>query len=183
MKNFGFLLIAILASLTLTAQSYSVVPTASTLTIEGTSSLHDWEMEAEKMSGSADLSISGESVDVKQISFTVPVESLKSGKKAMDKNALKALKSDDHPSIKYTAEKVSSGANGLTADGYLELAGARKPVKVIAKPLVDGNSVTFAGSVPLKMTDFGMDPPTALLGTLKTGDDITIHFNVQYKSN
>jgi hypothetical protein len=28
------------------------------------------------------------------------------------------------------------------------------------------------------MTDFGIGPPTALLGTLKTGDDITIAYTL-----
>ena len=183
MKKFGFFLLSILVSITLGAQRFSVVPSSSSLMISGTSSLHDWEMEAEEMSGSAELSLSGEQVDVKQLSFSVPVSSLSSGKKAMDKNAFKALDMDNHPTIKYTAESVSAGAGGLTANGYLELAGSRKPLKVIAKPSVSGNTVTFEGSVDLKMTDFGMDPPTALLGTLKTGDDIVIHFTVQYKSN
>jgi hypothetical protein len=29
------------------------------------------------------------------------------------------------------------------------------------------------------MTDFKIDPPTALMGTMKTGDEITISFNVK----
>jgi hypothetical protein len=28
------------------------------------------------------------------------------------------------------------------------------------------------------MTDFGIDPPTALLGTLKTRDEVTVYFDV-----
>jgi hypothetical protein len=40
--------------------------------------------------------------------------------------------------------------------------------------------VNVKGIVPLKMTDFGVDPPTAMLGALKTGDDIKINYDFQF---
>jgi hypothetical protein len=30
------------------------------------------------------------------------------------------------------------------------------------------------------MTDYGVDPPTAVFGTIKTGDAIDINFNLNY---
>ena len=36
------------------------------------------------------------------------------------------------------------------------------------------------GAQQVKMTDYGVDPPTALFGVLKTGDAITISFNTTF---
>jgi hypothetical protein len=36
----------------------------------------------------------------------------------------------------------------------------------------------ISGSKKLKMTEFDMVPPTALMGTIKTGDEVTVTFNL-----
>jgi hypothetical protein len=48
---------------------------------------------------------------------------------------------------------------------------------VTAARLPDG-SVKAEGEVPLLMTDFGVTPPTALLGTLRTDNKITVKFSL-----
>lgn len=102
----------------------------------------------------------------------------------MDKKTFDALKGSDHPNIKYTIESVTTGSGKITANGHLELAGVRKSVSVQANASPSGsNAINFEGTVDLKMTDFDMEPPRALLGTLKTGDDIVVHYNLTYKSN
>jgi filamentous hemagglutinin family protein len=42
-------------------------------------------------------------------------------------------------------------------------------------------SVTFSGSKKLKMTDYGIKPPTALMGTMTVGDEVEIVFSVTLK--
>jgi len=39
-------------------------------------------------------------------------------------------------------------------------------------------TVIAKGSVPIKMTDYGIKPPTALFGRLKTGDDVKVNFEL-----
>jgi hypothetical protein len=46
--------------------------------------------------------------------------------------------------------------------------------------VADG-SISFAGSKKLKMTDYKIKPPTALLGSLTTGDEVEIVFQVTLK--
>ena len=53
-------------------------------------------------------------------------------------------------------------------------------MEVRAKDGSDG-SITFNGSKKLKMTDYGIKPPTALLGTMTTGDEVEIVFQVTLK--
>lgn len=102
----------------------------------------------------------------------------------MDNKTWEALKSETHPTITYqlasvkSIEKTAAGYQ-IKASGKLTIAGETRTVDmtVDAKVLADG-SVQFSGSKSLKMTEFNMTPPTALLGTLKTGDEVTIVFNV-----
>jgi hypothetical protein len=38
----------------------------------------------------------------------------------------------------------------------------------------------FSGSKILKMTDFNVEPPVVLMGTLKTGNEITVTFEARF---
>jgi len=41
-----------------------------------------------------------------------------------------------------------------------------------------GLDIRAEGALPLLMTDFGVKPPTALLGTLRTANKITVKFSL-----
>lgn len=154
--------------------------------ISGTSSLHDWVSTTTQMTASGDLTVvEGALADVSSLQLTIPVTSIISGKgNAMDKKTYKALLSEEHPNITFKLQDVKSidrtGNTPLVkATGLLTIAGKTKTVEVQAKALAEGNGVfRFTGEKALKMTDYDITPPTALFGTLKTGDDITISFNL-----
>ncbi|MTI38391.1 YceI family protein [Fulvivirga lutimaris] len=167
------------------AQKYSLSSKESKLEVLGTSTLHDWEEVAEEMSGDAVISLENDQISIETLKFSVPVKALKSDHGAMDKNTYEALKSSKHPNIYYELKEVKSiEKNGqdysLKTSGNLTIAGVTKNIEmtVTSKPV--GNTISFSGKVDFKMTDFKVDPPTALLGTVKTGDEITIQFNVKY---
>ena len=41
----------------------------------------------------------------------------------------------------------------------------------------------FTGSIKIVMSDYGIEPPVAMFGTLKTGDEVTIDFELKFVSN
>jgi len=47
--------------------------------------------------------------------------------------------------------------------------------------VLDDSTFQVKGTFSLKMTEFGIDPPTAMLGTLKTGDKITLDYTMTFK--
>lgn len=167
-------------------QAYPLNSAKSKFVIKGTSSLHDWEMISENCSGSIKMDPSSETLSIADIQVTVEVKSLKSGKKLMDKKTYDALKEDKFPTITYKYEKIGAlkvtGTNeySVTLNGTLTIAGKSKKVPIDVIITKKNNSISIKGEKPLKMTDFGVVPPTALLGTIKTGDDITIDFNLNY---
>lgn len=156
------------------------------ISISGTSSLHDWTSQVEKVTAAGDISIEdGKLIDIPALKVTIPVSSIKSEKgRIMDNKTYKALLSEEHPNITFQLKdipsiKTTGNDLQLTASGLLTIAGQSKTIQLTVKGKADGNGTfQFTGSKALKMTDFGVDPPKALLGTLKTGDDITVDFDL-----
>lgn len=104
----------------------------------------------------------------------------------MDKLTYKALKAEEYPLITFVftnAKILEENQYQLTIEltGDLTIAGVTKNIAV--KTIIDklDEDVVLRDSHPLKMTDFGITPPTALLGTIKTGDEIIIDFNLKFE--
>lgn len=179
------------------AVTYQAVEGACEVVVKGTSSLHDWEMKSAALPGTLVLEkavanqeeLAGleslTSADKNPtLQLTVGAETLKSEKKKMDDKAYAALDTGAHPNITFALKTAQAKADAaskqpleLALTGTLALVGKEKEIAFTAQTqvLADGK-IELKGEVHLKMTDFGMKPPTALLGALKTGDDITVSF-------
>ncbi|MCB0505933.1 MAG: YceI family protein [Cyclobacteriaceae bacterium] len=185
LKKLGVILVlALTVGFSAKAQSYTLAKESSSLLVEGTSTLHDWEEKAEKLGGTAQIVMEGNKlVEIKQLTFKVDVESLKSEHSGMDSNTYKALDSKTYPEITYELTKINStkpGKNGivLSTTGKLTIKGVSKTITMDVD-VMEG-SVVFAGETTFKMSEYGVEPPTALMGTIKTGDEVTIKFKVKY---
>lgn len=163
----------------------------SKLWIEGGSNLHDWTCRASSIDAAIDVDGAFLKTPVatpsllKKVEVKVPVRNLKCGHGGMDNNLYKALKADDTPEISYivaTFDVVPGASNDsftVKTVGALKIAGAEKSVSmdVNATRLADG-SIRADGELPLLMTDFGVKPPTAMLGTLRTSNKVTVKFSL-----
>ncbi|MDA3881144.1 MAG: YceI family protein [Prolixibacteraceae bacterium] len=158
----------------------------SSLIVKGTSSLHDWEMEATEFNTNTTLQVTNEKItEIQGISFSAPVKDLSSDKWIMDKNAHEALKEDEYPTIKFSlkSEKdIKVLAKEVTIPGMLTIAGNTNYISLSCTyEFISPQQLNVNGTTLMKMSDFGIDPPTAMMGTLKTGDDITIEFKLEFK--
>ena len=163
------------------AQSTKTNTFTTTARILGTSTLHDSESKTDQITGEFAMSKTSE---IQSLSVKIPVLSIKSGEKLMDKKTYEAFNSDKYPSIVFQmtgpATPVVSGSDvQVTLTGNLIIAGVTKKVtfKSTGKKTATGG-YQLSVSVPLKMTDFKMKPPTALLGTIRSGDAVTIKLDV-----
>ena len=166
------------------AQQFSLTKNReSKLIVYGTSNIHDWEVVAESFEGTL-LLTSKEAGLLEKLTVQLLAEGLKSGKSGMDKNTYKALKTNTHKHITFklkgVTEVVEKTAGIYTAKttGDLTIAGVTNTISLSITVQVKGNEVQLSGSKAVKMTDYGVEPPKALLGTIKTGDEVTIKFNV-----
>lgn len=165
------------------------VSVSGSVEVEGTSSLHDWEAVSEELRGEVVVPagfFDGSNATVSSGSVQIPAATLASGKSRMDRLMHEALKVEEHPLITFqleTAQLVSaSAANGfpVLACGELTIAGVSRPVQLQLRVEERTSSkLTVTGQTQLRMTDYGIDPPTAMLGALKTGDEITVAFRWQ----
>lgn len=189
----GAALLALLAG-TAAAQQTARVTVApdSKLWIEGTSNLHGWSCNASTFEARIDLdSAAAASLTVappkalKRVEVKVPVKSLKCGHGGMDDNLYKALKADGSPQISYILATFDA-APGDVKDtftlhtlGTLTIAGTENKIAmdVSATRMADG-TIKASGVVPIKMTDYGIQPPTAIFGRLKTGDEVKVNFEL-----
>ncbi|MCW5518506.1 YceI family protein [Aureitalea sp. L0-47] len=167
-------------------KSLSCDPLTSSFVIEGTSSLHDWEMISNSCKGKLEYNDGDNSINLEHINIKVGVTTLKSGKRIMDKKCYNALKHENHPNIIYRFKEINSiseiGNSKYKAslNGSLDIAGVVKPVNIDVDIELKDGIMNIKGRKPMKMTDYDIEPPTALLGTLKTGNDITIVFNLNF---
>ena len=148
---------------------------SETIMIKGTSSLHDWESDVTEFVLTADLNLDRQQGTV---NLVIPVTSIKSGKSIMDDKTYDALKFDKNPEIIFNGNDITLNGDKISVAGNLTIAGKTNPATIEGTFKKTANNLNVTGIYSLKMTDFDIDPPTAMFGTLTTGDDITIEFNV-----
>ena len=192
MKNYitTSLLLLLFACTTLLGQSNYQIESGE-ITIKGTSNIHDWESTNSAITVNGNfLTNDSQLKNIQQLKVVIPVKKIISSKGSiMDKKTWKALKYQDHPNITYTLTEIQSIENNgqnflIKASGNLTIAGHTNPIELTATANFKTNrTIEIRGEKALKMTDFKVDPPTALLGTLTTGDDVTIEYNIVLTEN
>jgi hypothetical protein len=177
------------------ASAVSLGP-GSALWLTGKSTMHDYESRTTELSFSlladpgarapadpASLETLIRSSRVHGVEATVPVRSLHSKKKGLDKNLWKTLNADKYPTIcfrlsRYTLAPGAADTMSVHAEGTLEVAGQERPAKLEARAYRSGKGVWLEGNEPLLMSDFGIRPPKMMMGTLRVADEIVVHYRL-----
>jgi polyisoprenoid-binding protein YceI len=158
------------------------------VTIEGTSNIHEYTASTTKVRvtraqlGAAvagpefwDNVLKPGAVEVFEIA--VAAGTLTSPKDGLDKNMYKALKTQEHPDITFRLLRFEAGqAGALKGIGMLRIAGVEREVALNLKTQRKDSTLTVTGKLDLLMTDYGITPPKAMLGMLKTDPKVTITF-------
>lgn len=175
----------LLLQLQTNAQGYTTK--SSKITIDGTSSMHDWSSVVTKVNVQSDFTIAN-GVIQKLNSATVSMEtkSIKSTKNSslMDDRTYSTLKADKFPTITFVLTKVLSiqqtgNEATVTVTGNLTLGGVTKPTDLILKikTLANGE-IEVKGTKKITMSNHGIKPPSFMLGALKVGDEVTLTYSV-----
>lgn len=178
-KTFLFALM-MLAWIVAPAQQFTSNQDESSMTISGTSTLHDWDSAVEDFTATCKM----DGDEMQSASFKAKVESIKSGTRAMDQNTYNAMDSKKFPNISFTSKSIKNDGNFITVSGSLTIAGESKSINLkLKKEQWTAESLNVSGEYTLKMSEYGIDPPRAMLGTIRTGDEVTISFDIAlYKS-
>jgi len=170
----------------------SLDPTSS-ITIEGGSNLRDWSADVPVVESTIVISgFKGNDLQslkpehFRTLELRIPVRHIDTGNRGFTRNIHKYLLMEQHPHITYRLRRVESvtmegGKALIRATGTINAAGKDHTVstRTYASMNRDG-SIQFTGEQPLQMTNFGIDPPTALMGTVKAHDAIKVVYDVRY---
>ncbi len=170
----------------------SLDPTSS-ITIEGGSNLRDWSADVPVVESTIVISgFTGNDLSslkpehFRSLELRIPVRHIDTGNRGFTRNLHKYLLMEQHPRITYRLQRVESvtmeGAKAvIRASGTITAAGKDHKVNTRTHAIMNRDgSIQFSGEQPLLMTDFGIEPPTALLGTVKAHDAIKVVYDVRY---
>lgn len=161
--------------------------------LEGSSNVRDWTCKATAME--ALIAVDAQTVDshdditvaksLRGVDVIIPVRMLKCGDRHMEANMYDALKAPKLPAMSYIVADFeltpSLTGDGLSVEavGKMSVAGAERPVRMTVKTesLPDG-SRRARGTVPIRMTDFGIVPPRPWFGVLRTADKVLVQFEI-----
>ena len=149
------------------------------LKVQGTSTLHEWESNVEQLDCKGSFTVSNNSLtEIRNVVINIPVTSIKSPKgKLMDNKTYDAFHFEKNPRITFlmTGCKIEEGKGQLSATGSLSMAGVTRPIDLILNyKVLPGAELRITGSKKLSMSDFKMEPPTAMMGTIKVGDEVVV---------
>ena len=168
----------------LMAQQTNKIIETSEFEVAGTSTIHDWEMVSSSSSGKGNFTIqSGKVTNIESLEVSLKCKTLKSGKTSMDNNAYAALKADKNPYIKFKLKRVISKNNGvIRVEGDFTTGGTTKSEIIELKTTVTGGKVEITGGFDITFTEYKMEPPTTLMGTITTGNELEISFKLIFKN-
>lgn len=192
--------LAFAAPIALAAGSGLAVQPGRQLWLTGSSTIHAYSITATKLDVTFTVAAAGwhagpgagEAIEklirergVSTLGVVVGVAGMHSGKDGLDKNMRKALLAEKYPQIRFTmtsydvAEGTSPGTLSIDARGKLSVAGVEREVRVPVTAKRDGDAVRLTADVPLLMTQFGIKPPTMMMGTVRTADQIVVHIDLR----
>jgi polyisoprenoid-binding protein YceI len=168
------------------AQSFKLK--ASKMTVGGTSSLHDWQSVVEKVEAKGFCTVEkNELVDIKNVVVKIPVTSIKSTKgRVMDNKTYEAFNYEKYPSIIFTlaSQKINTANSTIDVKGTLSMGGTTNPIDLkLNYKVLPNDELQVTGSKKLRMTNFKMEPPTAVMGTIKVGDEVVVTFELTLTSS
>lgn len=162
------------------AQSFTF-DSGSKIWVEGTSTVHDWECQVDQFAGTVNAEAAeAHFATLSTTTLTVPVQGIDCDNGTMNGKMRDALGGSP---IRYALTSATVGAPAadgwfqIRTTGQLTIHGQAQSVQMNVKGKAVDGGFRLTGQHTLKMTDYGVDPPTAMLGTLKTGDQVTVHFD------
>lgn len=178
MRPVGLLLLLMVLNVPATAQTTVVFADSSRIWVDGSSNRSDWTVRA--TAWSAEMLVDEHAPAA--ISLSVDVMAMESGKSTiMDRLMQRTMMADVQPHILFssTSMQASPASDSLSVTGDLSMAGESRTVDVaVHADSSHASHVIWTGQKSIKLTDFGMSPPTAMFGALHTSDDVIVHFRL-----
>lgn len=165
----------------------------SKLSIAGSSNVNKFVCDcAQTFSKSAlnmRISEDGNVVSFDNVVLKIQTKKLDCKHRVMNQDMYKTLQADEHPYISIQLKSVenlpaaplteAAGWTDLSAKVIMTIAGESREEMLKIKAMHLGNHrFRFRSDKKIEMTDFGIKPPTAMLGLIKVDNSITINMDL-----
>lgn len=186
---------------TLNAQSSNAVrlqlAPGSQLSFEGTSTLHGFTCTTKTMQAYIDVDATYQTANlstlahpIAAVQVVIPVKSLACGGE-LENNMFKTLNANQYPYIIYklsTYDVVSGSASASSfassTKGRLTISGKENAIAMNINAVRSSDGMVSAtGEQTIKMSEFGIKPPTFMLGTLRVRDELKVRFTIKATSS
>ena len=146
---------------------------------DGTSNVKSFSCAAKKL----DLNIVSDADAnpariVKSASLSIPVAQLDCKNGKMNDHMREALKADKNPAITWKLSSYRVEGTAVVISGTLTIAGRENPIELRGTGTADNGTITLKGTKVLKMTEFGVKPPSLMFGTMKVADPVTVSYDL-----
>jgi polyisoprenoid-binding protein YceI len=165
----------------------------SRLWVDGTSTVRSFTckaavLEADVTAASANAVgavLAGQKA-VEAVELRIPAARMDCGNGTMNEHMQKALKSSANPTIvfrvtSYTVDAGAGAAKGALT-GTLTLGGVTRTITVDATGRDVAGALRVTGVYALDMREFGLKPPTLMMGTMKVGEVVKVGFDLRLRS-
>ena len=166
----------------------------SRLWVSGTSTVRAFQCKATAFEASIETAapsgapaaiLAGEKA-VTTVSVSVPTEKLDCSNGTMNEHMLKALKAKEFSTIAFTLASYDLARQDdvvkVTMNGTLTLGGVQKEITMQADAREESAGILrVTGVHELRMKEYGLKPPTLMLGTMKVNELVKVHFDLLLK--
>jgi polyisoprenoid-binding protein YceI len=152
---------------------------SSRIWFDGTSNVRSFSCAAKKLN--LDIASIGDANPanlVKSASLSIPVALIDCKNGTMNDHMREALKADKNPTITWKMSSYRVEGTTVEISGTLTIAGKENPIVLRGTGVAENGTVTLKGTKLLKMTDYGVKPPSLMFGTMKVADAVTVSFDL-----
>ena len=153
----------------------------SYLVVHGTSSLHNWTLELDVQQFKL-ISVVFAQERLDSIAVEFPVNGLIAPKKGMYKKMKNALQSKIHPTIRVQlSDFIFKNDSLFISNALYSIAGKEKRMPFKARYVhLKKNEFVLFGKQQIKMSDFNVNPPSAMFGLMNTGNELLVEFKLHF---
>ncbi|MEO5590173.1 MAG: YceI family protein [Gemmatimonadaceae bacterium] len=155
--------------------------TDSRLWLEGTSTVKSFKCVAEKVQTDVSAELTDAPVKmVRAAELKVPVGKLECGNGTMNDHLRDALKANKNPNILWKMTSYEVQGSTAVIQGKLTIAGKENTIELRGTGTANDGGIRFKGSRELNMKEFGVKPPSLMLGTMRVGEKVTVRYELQF---
>ena len=138
---------------------------------------HDWEGISKAVT--CNIIYNDSSKAITGVGVATAISSFNSDNDNRDSHTLEATEALKYPQVKFASTSITNSDSVLTVKGQLTFHNITKAISFSAKKKYTGNEMMVTGGFSIKLTDYGIQPPTLMMAAAE--DLVKLEFYTVFK--